>query len=185
MPAPEPAGSPDHDAAVLEGDPAEPLEEESLELEIFEEDEELLEQAVMDREDELERLLEERDLEGAETTREAGADLPAAAEGVSHTPAPLEENPAPPDEPLAEPVPEPPAPPPADDMPEPVQVELAKNEEPAPRGTPPKLVRLLAAMNYPVRLLPPPARAVVDWIALSLIFWVPIVWLIAILVVGR
>jgi hypothetical protein len=34
-----------------------------------------------------------------------------------------------------------------------------------------------------MRLLPPSLRYVMDWVALSLIFWVPIVWAIALFVV--
>ncbi|MHC4414832.1 MAG: hypothetical protein ACYS0G_06065 [Planctomycetota bacterium] len=49
----------------------------------------------------------------------------------------------------------------------------------------PRVIRALERVNYPIRFLPHSARAVIDWIALSLIFWVPIVWLIALLVVGR
>ena len=45
------------------------------------------------------------------------------------------------------------------------------------------LVRVLQWMNAPRRHLPPSARVIVDWVALSLIFWVPIVWLFALLVV--
>jgi len=41
----------------------------------------------------------------------------------------------------------------------------------------------LAVVNAPLRLLPTPVRAVVDWIALSLIFWVPIIWAIVLFVV--
>ena len=35
------------------------------------------------------------------------------------------------------------------------------------------------------RNLPPSARVIVDWGALSLVFWVPIVWLFALFVVAR
>ncbi len=47
------------------------------------------------------------------------------------------------------------------------------------------ITRGLSCMNYPLRLLPPGVRPVVDWIALSLVFWVPIVWVIALFVIGR
>ena len=47
------------------------------------------------------------------------------------------------------------------------------------------VMRLLLWMNYPLRFLPDQARVIVEWIALSLVFWVPIVWLIALLLVGR
>ena len=56
--------------------------------------------------------------------------------------------------------------------------------EPAERPEP-VLVKLLATLNYPLRGLSPTMRTLVDWIALSLIFWVPIVWLIALMIVGR
>lgn len=52
-------------------------------------------------------------------------------------------------------------------------------------GPPPPAVKVLLWMNYPLRVLPPSVRLIVDWIALSLIFWVPIVWLVALLVVGK
>ncbi|MCH8004911.1 MAG: hypothetical protein IH888_01620 [Planctomycetes bacterium] len=40
-------------------------------------------------------------------------------------------------------------------------------------------------VNYPIRFLPQSGRPVISWLALSLLFWAPIVWLIALLVVGR
>jgi hypothetical protein len=46
------------------------------------------------------------------------------------------------------------------------------------------LIRLLEWMNVPRRYLPPTARVIVDWVALSLVFWVPVVWLFALLFVG-
>jgi len=45
-------------------------------------------------------------------------------------------------------------------------------------------VAALAAMSMPLQYVPPAARDIVDWIALSLVFWVPIVWLYAIFIVG-
>ena len=47
------------------------------------------------------------------------------------------------------------------------------------------LITVLRAANYPRRYLPPPVQPVVDWVALTLVFWVPIVWAIAIFVVGK
>ncbi|MCH8150897.1 MAG: hypothetical protein IH830_00815 [Planctomycetes bacterium] len=49
----------------------------------------------------------------------------------------------------------------------------------------PHVVSVLRWMNSPLRHVPPSARPAVDWIALSLVFWVPIVWLIALFAVGR
>ena len=46
------------------------------------------------------------------------------------------------------------------------------------------MVRVLEGVNYPLRLLPDPARQIVDWIALTLVFWVPITWVIALFVIG-
>ena len=34
-------------------------------------------------------------------------------------------------------------------------------------------------VNFPVRYVPPRLRVAVDWLALTLVFWVPVVWLIA------
>ncbi len=48
----------------------------------------------------------------------------------------------------------------------------------------PHVVSVLRWMNSPLRHVPPSARPTVDWIALSLVLWVPIVWLIALFVVG-
>jgi hypothetical protein len=45
----------------------------------------------------------------------------------------------------------------------------------------PLLVRALASLNHPLRLLPPKVRPLVDWVAISLVFWVPVVWAIALL----
>ncbi len=47
------------------------------------------------------------------------------------------------------------------------------------------IVTVLTRLNYPLRALPPSGRVIVDWVAWSLIFWVPVVWAIAIVVVGR
>jgi hypothetical protein len=41
-------------------------------------------------------------------------------------------------------------------------------------------VSILCAMNLPMRFVPPRLRPAVDWLALSLILWVPIVWLFAV-----
>ena len=48
----------------------------------------------------------------------------------------------------------------------------------------PTVVRVLEGVNYPLRLLPDPMRQIVDWIALTLVFWVPITWVIALFVIG-
>ncbi|MHC4273168.1 MAG: hypothetical protein ACYS1E_02255 [Planctomycetota bacterium] len=68
--------------------------------------------------------------------------------------------------------------------PEPVAAAATLEVDAGPQAKPP-LIRALEWMNAPRRFLPPPARVIVDWVALSLVFWVPIVWLFALLVVGR
>lgn len=45
----------------------------------------------------------------------------------------------------------------------------------------PVAVPVLRRVNYPLRYVPETLRPIVDWIALSLLFWVPIVWAIALL----
>ena len=45
----------------------------------------------------------------------------------------------------------------------------------------PVAVPVLRRVNYPLRYVPQTLRPIVDWIALSLLFWVPIVWAIALL----
>ena len=45
----------------------------------------------------------------------------------------------------------------------------------------PVAVPVLRRVNYPLRYVPQTMRPIVDWIALSLLFWVPIVWAIALL----
>ncbi len=45
----------------------------------------------------------------------------------------------------------------------------------------PIAVPVLRRVNYPLRYVPQNLRPIVDWIALSLLFWVPIVWAIALL----
>ena len=45
----------------------------------------------------------------------------------------------------------------------------------------PVAVPVLRRVNYPLRYVPQTLRPIVDWIALSLLFWVPIVWVIALL----
>ncbi|MHC4991059.1 MAG: hypothetical protein ACYTGC_08760 [Planctomycetota bacterium] len=39
--------------------------------------------------------------------------------------------------------------------------------------------RVLVPMNAPLRRLPATAQQVLDWVALSLVFWVPVVWILA------
>lgn len=46
----------------------------------------------------------------------------------------------------------------------------------------PPLVTVLTGMNYPLRKIPEQFRPAVDWLALSLVFWVPIVWVLALFV---
>ena len=45
----------------------------------------------------------------------------------------------------------------------------------------PIAVPILRRVNYPLRYVPKALRPIVDWVALSLLFWVPIVWVIALL----
>jgi hypothetical protein len=45
-------------------------------------------------------------------------------------------------------------------------------------------IAMLEILSFPVRFVPPKARDIVDWIALSLVFWVPIVWIFALFIVG-
>jgi hypothetical protein len=47
------------------------------------------------------------------------------------------------------------------------------------------VIAVLLVMNLPLRQLPTSVRPLVDWIALSLVFWVPVTWVIALLVIGR
>jgi hypothetical protein len=68
--------------------------------------------------------------------------------------------------------------------PEPVAAASTAQADVRPQAHPP-LVRALQWMNAPRRSLPPPARVIVDWVALSLVFWVPVVWLFALFLVGR
>lgn len=46
------------------------------------------------------------------------------------------------------------------------------------------VVPLLELMSMPLKFVPPRTRDIVDWIALSLVFWVPIVWIFALFIVG-
>jgi hypothetical protein len=45
------------------------------------------------------------------------------------------------------------------------------------------LLPLARVMSVPMAFVPPRIRPMVDWIALSLIFWVPIVWIVALFIV--
>lgn len=60
---------------------------------------------------------------------------------------------------------------------------------PDPARVPNGIVRLVVAalriMGLPLTFVPPRFRPIVDWVALSLVFWVPIVWVVALFVVGR
>lgn len=47
------------------------------------------------------------------------------------------------------------------------------------------VVTALHTLGAPVRALPPSTRLIVDFFALSLLLWVPLVWLIALFVVGK
>jgi hypothetical protein len=48
----------------------------------------------------------------------------------------------------------------------------------------PALLMLLSALALPLRFVPTGIRPLVDWLALSLVFWVPIVWVIAVFAIG-
>jgi hypothetical protein len=48
----------------------------------------------------------------------------------------------------------------------------------------PALLMLLSALALPLRFVPAGIRPLVDWLALSLVFWVPIVWVIAVFAIG-
>lgn len=127
---------------------------------------------------------------------------PTPTEPSSETPA--LDDPALDDEQAADPlpaapvVPTPPADPAAapDAQPAIAAAAAASPEEPAPvpgrrrlavaaGAVLDRIAGVLQVVNHPVRALPPSARVVVDWLALSLLLWVPIVWLIAVFVVGR
>ena len=80
----------------------------------------------------------------------------------------------------------------ADDAPEASEhQEVAEQPEPAePLSKPapgglPFIITVLQRLDFPLRFLPSSMRVIVDWVAWSLIFWVPVVWVIAILVIGR
>jgi hypothetical protein len=78
------------------------------------------------------------------------------------------------------------------------RVESAKDAPPAPvaearatvtTGTPrraiqPTVISVLYHLNWPLRQLPESVRPLVDWLALSLVFWVPIIWGYVIFVAG-
>ena len=101
-------------------------------------------------------------------------------------PAAIEEPPEPPvveapvvEEPIVE------EPPVEVTLPTPVETPPAEPDPaPGPAGDS-LIVTVLQGLNYPLRALSPSSRLVVDWVAWSLIFWVPVVWAIAIVVVGR
>jgi outer membrane biosynthesis protein TonB len=44
------------------------------------------------------------------------------------------------------------------------------------------VVTILKPINYPLRLVPEPVRPLVDWVILSLVFWVPVTWAIVMMV---
>ena len=48
----------------------------------------------------------------------------------------------------------------------------------------PVVMMTLGLVNFPLRFVPASLRPIVDWIALSLVFWVPITWMIAMLLIG-
>jgi len=46
----------------------------------------------------------------------------------------------------------------------------------------PALIGTLKGLNYPLRFLPESTRTMVDFVALTLVFWVPIVWMLVLFV---
>ncbi len=48
----------------------------------------------------------------------------------------------------------------------------------------PMVMMTLGLMNFPLRFVPASLRPILDWIALSLVFWVPITWMIAMFLIG-
>jgi len=46
------------------------------------------------------------------------------------------------------------------------------------------IVSVLVVVNFPVRCIPQSIRPVFNWFALSLLFWVPAIWILAMFVVG-
>ncbi|MEE8507711.1 MAG: hypothetical protein V3T07_01490, partial [Myxococcota bacterium] len=98
------------------------------------------------------------------------AAAPAPSEAATPKPAKTDRDPAPP----------------ADAPPEPTErmVELKRKARSVWSAVEPTVVVVLKGANYPLRFLPDPVRQIVDWIALTLVFWVPITWVIALLVIG-
>ncbi len=56
---------------------------------------------------------------------------------------------------------------------------------PAKAEKPGRAMAFLQWVNTPLRFLPPSVRLAVDWVAISLLVWAPIVWLVTWLVIGR
>jgi len=77
----------------------------------------------------------------------------------------------------------------AEDGTEPAPPEITTEPVPVVAGTTvwsrlaPVVVTLLCVLNVPLRFVPRSVRPVVDWVALSLVFWVPIVWCVAMVLV--
>lgn len=49
----------------------------------------------------------------------------------------------------------------------------------------PPLVTVLSMVNWPLRKVPANARFLVDWFSLSMVFWVPVVWVLVMFVAGK
>jgi hypothetical protein len=47
------------------------------------------------------------------------------------------------------------------------------------------VIGVLTIVNYPVRFVPQSQRPMVDWIALSLVAWVPVVWVLVLTLGNR
>jgi hypothetical protein len=109
-----------------------------------------------------------------------------AAKGLDRSAAPAKTaprtEPAPPLEPIEELIET--APPPAP-QPDPATVRVRRALSTALAPALQHVVGALHTLGAPVRSLPPSARLIVDFLALSLLLWVPLVWLIALFVVGK
>jgi hypothetical protein len=66
--------------------------------------------------------------------------------------------------------------------PTPATAALPTAPERPPRNIDAIMRAALSQLNFPLRLLPKSARTIVDFVALTLLFWVPIVWALALFV---
>jgi len=76
-----------------------------------------------------------------------------------------------------------------EDLPElvPFEPEATESEEGSDNGdhdgVEPLLVMVLMTLSLPLRKIPRGVRPMVDWLALSLLFWVPVVWVIVLFLI--